>query len=92
MNWRASVSRIVIGLVAGLLIGVAFVPLTAWAFSPFSGPVEAWRTASPSVRLVGMAFGVAVFVVVAWRVVRGSTAAEQLRTARDAVLEGDNEA
>jgi uncharacterized membrane protein len=92
MNWRASFSRIASGLVAGALVGVAFVPLVAWAFSPFSGPLEAWRSASPGVHVFGMAFGVAVFVVVAWRIARGSSAAEQLRTARDAVLEGDNEA
>jgi hypothetical protein len=80
------------GLAAGALIGLAFIPLTVWAFSPFSGPLEAWQSAASGVRLFGIAFGIAAFLVVAWRIARGSTASQQLRAAADAVLEGDNEA
>jgi hypothetical protein len=91
MKWRANIIRLPLSLAVGALIGCISVPFVVWAFSPSHGPIEAWRRAGQVHKLFAAAFGVIVFCVVAIRMVRGARVSNELRNAKESLLEGDSE-
>ena len=72
-------------LVTGLALGALFAWLCLWAFhpSPDVGPIELLDRVSRLEIILASGFGVAVFVVTVWRILRGSTPRDEVERAAE---------
>lgn len=76
--------RMLINLITSVSLGLISFPLTVTAFHPFDGPLRGFSKASDLERFFALALAVAVGVATLWRMLRGSTPAEEMRNSSDA--------
>jgi len=87
-------SRLPAAVVTGLALGALFGYLWLWTFHPSQagvGPIELLERVSRLEVLLAAGFGLAVFVVTVWRILRGSRPRDEVDRAVEVLGEDDGD-
>lgn len=77
-NFVLIASRIPAATLTGLVLGAAFAYFSLWALRHSYGPIEMLAFVNTPEIVFATVFGLAVFVITFWRMVRGNTAGEEV--------------